>query len=192
MADKKVARSKIIAAKRENAEVEWDHDDPVEFRAHEAMSSLLPLVFNETPKYFKVAHHVAQVVEGVYLKENGAKKKALNDWNNMWDLSGRSHGTAMWLNAAPNLYGDAKNCVTLRDIIGNPFRPITIDRRWLTSTVVDLANAIYDEKAFEKIPLLADALQDSGCNDVEILSHCRGAGPHNRGCWVVDLLTGKE
>ncbi|MCE9531608.1 MAG: hypothetical protein K8T89_10870 [Planctomycetes bacterium] len=77
-------------------------------------------------------------------------------------------------------------------IFGNPFRPVTIDPRWLTSTVVDLAAAIYEEHAFDRLPILADALMDAGCDSDEIIHHCRGDGPHVRGCWVVDLLLGKE
>ena len=85
-----------------------------------------------------------------------------------------------------------EECRIVRDIFGNPFRPITIDPRWLTSTVVDISNAIYDERAFDKMPILADALMDAGCDCEEILNHCRGDGPHVRGCWVVDLLLGKK
>jgi len=80
----------------------------------------------------------------------------------------------------------------LRDIFPNPFRSITLNPRWLTSTVVDLAAAIYDEKAFDRMPILGDALMDAGSDNEEILAHCRGEGPHVRGCWVVDLLLGKE
>jgi hypothetical protein len=79
-----------------------------------------------------------------------------------------------------------------RCIFGNPFRPITIDPRWLTSTVVDLAQAIYEERAFDRMPILADALMDAGCDTEEIIAHCRSDGPHVRGCWVVDLILGKE
>ena len=78
----------------------------------------------------------------------------------------------------------------VRDIFGNPFRPVTIDPRWLTSTVVDLASAIYEERAFDRMPILADALMDAGCDNEEIIAHCRSEGPHVRGCWVVDLLRG--
>ena len=88
--------------------------------------------------------------------------------------------------------GDACLCQLLRDIFGNPFRPVTIDPRWLTSTVIDLADAIYTERAFDRMPILADALMDAGCDSEEIINHCRGPGPHVRGCWVVDLLLGKE
>ncbi len=42
------------------------------------------------------------------------------------------------------------------------------------------------------MPVLADALEDAGCADADILAHCRGHGPHVRGCWVVDLVLGKE
>ncbi len=79
-----------------------------------------------------------------------------------------------------------------RDIFGNPFRPVTLDPRWLTSTVVDLAQAIYEERAFDRMPILADALMDAGCDNEEIINHCRSNGPHVRGCWVVDLILSKD
>jgi hypothetical protein len=79
----------------------------------------------------------------------------------------------------------------IRDIFGNPFRSVALDPRWLTSSVLDLARAIYDERAFDRLPILADALMDAGCDSGEVLDHCRGDGPHVRGCWVVDLLTGR-
>ncbi|WP_238602500.1 hypothetical protein [Fimbriiglobus ruber] len=80
----------------------------------------------------------------------------------------------------------------LRDIFGNPFRPPSVDPAWLTSTVLALARQMYDARDFALIPILADALQDAGCDSDDILAHCRGDGPHVRGCWVVDLLLGKE
>jgi hypothetical protein len=80
----------------------------------------------------------------------------------------------------------------IREIHGNPFRPTTIDPAWLTSTVVELARGIYDERAFDRLPILADALQDAGCDDADVLDHCRGPGPHVRGCWVIDVLLGQS
>jgi len=83
----------------------------------------------------------------------------------------------------------------LHDIFGNPFRPITIDPSWLEwngGTVVKLAQAIYDERAFDRLPILADALEEAGCSDQDILGHCRSGGGHVRGCWVVDLVLGKK
>ena len=79
----------------------------------------------------------------------------------------------------------------IRDIFGNPFRPVAFDPAWLTSTAVALAEGIYADRAFDRLPILADALQDAGCDDADILDHCRGDGPHVRGCWVVDLVLGE-
>src|SRR5262249_11989426 len=76
---------------------------------------------------------------------------------------------------------------TVRCIFGNPFRHVAVDPSWLTSTVVTLAAGINAERAFDRLPILADALQDAGCDNPEVLAHCRGPGPHVRGCWVVDL-----
>ena len=80
----------------------------------------------------------------------------------------------------------------LRDIFGNPFRPARVDPSWMTPTVIAPAQTIYDDRAFDRMPELADALHDAGCDNEKILSHCRGPGPHVRGCWVVDLLLGKK
>ena len=80
----------------------------------------------------------------------------------------------------------------LRDIFINPFRLVSLNPSWLSSNVVDLARTIYEERAFVRLPILADALMDAGCENPDILEHCRGVGPHVRGCWVIDLLLGKE
>jgi hypothetical protein len=77
-------------------------------------------------------------------------------------------------------------------IFGNPFRPITADAAWLTPTAVSLAQAIYDDRAFDRLPILADALEDAGCDNADLLNHCRLPGEHVRGCWPVDLLSGKQ
>ena len=69
-----------------------------------------------------------------------------------------------------------------RDIFGNPFRPVTTDPRWLTSTAVSLATGIYQDRAFDRLPILADALEDAGCNEPALLEHCRSDSPHVRGC----------
>src|SRR5262249_39651185 len=77
----------------------------------------------------------------------------------------------------------------------DPFRPVDtpactcrpshlIDAAWLTSNVVALAQAIFDEKAYDRLPILADALEDAGCDQADILNHCRQPGEHVRGCWV--------
>lgn len=80
-----------------------------------------------------------------------------------------------------------------RDVFGPIlFRPDTLDPRWRTETVVPLAAGIYADRAFDRLPILADALEDAGCDNADILTHCRGDGPHVRGCWVVDLVLGKR
>ena len=78
-----------------------------------------------------------------------------------------------------------------RCVFGDPFRPAVVDRAWLTADVVALATGVYEDRAFDRLPILADALQDAGCEDADILEHCRQPGPHARGCWVADALTGR-
>ena len=79
----------------------------------------------------------------------------------------------------------------LRDIFGNPFRPVVADPAWLTPTVRSIAGAIYNDRAFDRLPILADALEEAGCTNADVLLHCRQPGEHVRGCWVVDLMLGK-
>jgi len=85
-----------------------------------------------------------------------------------------------------------RQAALLRDIFGNPFRPVAFDPSWRTETAVGIARGIYEDRAFERMPILADALEEAGCEHPDILSHCREPGEHVRGCWVVDLVLGKE
>jgi hypothetical protein len=83
----------------------------------------------------------------------------------------------------------------VREVIGNPFQSFVVNPEWLSwrdGTVRILAQRIYDERTFEVMPILADALQDAGCEDNNALTHCRSSGPHVRGCWVLDALLGKS
>jgi hypothetical protein len=81
----------------------------------------------------------------------------------------------------------------LRDVFGClPFRSVTLAPAWITPTVRRLAETVYEQRTFDRLPILADALEEAGCTDAEVLNHCRGEGPHVRGCWVVDLILGKE
>lgn len=72
------------------------------------------------------------------------------------------------------------------------FRSLALDPAWRTFTVTQLAEAIYQERAFDRLPILADALEEAGCTQRDILNHCRQPGVHVRGCFVVDLVVGKE
>jgi hypothetical protein len=80
----------------------------------------------------------------------------------------------------------------LRCVFGNPFRPVALDPVWRTDTVLALARQMCDTGDFFAMPILADALQEAGCEDEAVLAHCRGDGPHVRGCWACDLVLGKE
>lgn len=106
----------------------------------------------------------------------------------------------------------------VRELFGNPFRRVRVIgthlrgriagwpdekkpeeilfvREWLhwhEGLIVQLADAIHEERAFERLPILADALEDAGCEVSEILAHLREPGCHQRGCWVLDLIRGRE
>jgi hypothetical protein len=86
----------------------------------------------------------------------------------------------------------AFQCHLLRDVFGDPFRPGRIEPTWRTPDVLALAGAVYQEKAFDRLPILADALEEAGCTDARVRKHCRGEGVHVKGCWVVDLVLGKS
>jgi hypothetical protein len=92
----------------------------------------------------------------------------------------------------------AVQATLLRDVIGNPFRPLLLDLAWRTPTVLALAQAAYDNRILpsghlepDRLAVLADALEESGCTDAEILGHLRGPGPHVRGCFLVDAILTK-
>jgi hypothetical protein len=87
-----------------------------------------------------------------------------------------------------------RRCAWVRDLFGNPFRPRSLNAAWLhwnDGAVRKTVRTIYDEGRFADLPLLADALEEAGCDDAFLLHHCRQAGGHVRGCWAVDLLTGR-
>jgi hypothetical protein len=93
----------------------------------------------------------------------------------------------------------AKNCELIRDIFGNPFRPAALDPAWLTAPVLALALAAYEERTLpagtldaSRLAVLADALEEAGCDNAEVLMHLRSPGPHVRGCFPVDLILGKR
>jgi hypothetical protein len=88
---------------------------------------------------------------------------------------------------------EREQCALVRDIFGNPFRPVSISPAWLTPTVSSLAAVAYEERALPsgeldtaRLAVLADALEETGCQDANILAHLRSPGPHVRGCWPVD------
>jgi hypothetical protein len=83
----------------------------------------------------------------------------------------------------------------LRHVIGNPFRPAAVDPAWLSAhdgVARAIVQVIHDEQRYDDLPFLADALEDAGCTDADLLGHCRGPGPHFRGCWAVGLILSKD
>ena len=91
------------------------------------------------------------------------------------------------LNAA-----DAMQAQIFRDIVGNPFKQTASQAHWKTRSVLQLAQAIYDDRQFDLMPILGDALEEAGCESEDLLKHCRSGDVHVRGCWAVDLILGKE
>jgi len=123
-----------------------------------------------------------------------AGRRRTTVWGRLFELPRRMLGWS-WPREAQdeNLKERGKTwCPIIRCVFGNPFRPVAFDPNWRTSTAVALAQQIYASRDFSAMPILADALQDTGCDNAGILDHCRGPGPHVRGCWVVDLVLGKE
>lgn len=96
-------------------------------------------------------------------------------------------------------WGRTAQCELIRDVVGNPFRSISIEPFPLPAEVVRVAQAAYDQRSLPcgtlsnpHLRVLADALEEAGCANTDILSHCREAGTHVRGCWVVDLILEKN
>jgi hypothetical protein len=162
--------------------------------------------------------HAAQAVEGHYEKRklHGEGEEADVELNWAMDharVEGRGRLRALsdlwvWLDApawkrdrsTPFWEAERKEQAALtRDIFGNPFRPVVFDPIWRSATVIALAQATYDDRILpagaldaDRLAVLADALEDTGCDNANILSHLRGPGPHVRGCWALDLLLGKK
>jgi hypothetical protein len=110
----------------------------------------------------------------------------------LWQVTTSTSGIPINSARARKLDG-IQQCELIREIFGNPFRPITFSPAWRTTDVMLLANGIYAERAFDRMPILADALQDAGCDSDAILNHLRDANAtHVRGCWALDLVLGKE
>jgi hypothetical protein len=175
-----------------NAAVEGSRDythgipQVVWWRAAEAVDQLLPPEDQELWwRLFLVWQNVAFAMEGEQLVKEGATPEMLEGWA---DQSVESEKIMGWTAIDPN----AILADVLREIIGNRFRPAAIDAKWLTATVRSLAQQMYESRDFSTMPVLADALEEAGCTNADLLSHVRGPGPHVRGCWALDLIFGKS
>jgi len=88
--------------------------------------------------------------------------------------------------------GELRLAQLLREVFGNPFHTLPLDPAFLAPAVAALARAIYTDRAFDRMPELGEVLESAGCTNADVLAHCREPGPHVRGCWVLDILLGKE
>jgi hypothetical protein len=105
--------------------------------------------------------------------------------------NGRAEDSAAWEAARDSEL--ARQADLFRDLAGNPFRPAAVPDdvlRWNDGTVRRLARSAYEDRAFDRLPILADALEEAGCDNADLLSHCRDLGDHSRGCWALDSLLG--
>ena len=106
-------------------------------------------------------------------------------WNGAWSGTVGAHDSPEWR------ADRAKQADLLREIFGNPLRPVRVEPEWLTwnnRTVPQIAARIYESNAFHDLPILADAVEEAGCTNAELLAHLRRPGGHVRGCWALDLL----
>jgi hypothetical protein len=138
------------------------------------------------------AHEAAHLVATSCLKI--PKRAALMAWL-PGEVARHVIGSAV-TRPVPRLDERKQLAALLRDVIGNPFRPPQpvppAVLAWNHGTAPRIAQSIYDDRAFGRLPVLADALEDAGCADPDLLGHLREPGPHARGCWALDLLLGKE
>ena len=114
------------------------------------------------------------------------------EWQNYFHAEDEHRAADEAMDARLNAREATKQSALIRDIFGITFSSVNFSAEWRTDTALALARQMYESRDFSAMPILADALQDAGCDSADILNHCRGPGPHVRGCWVVDLVLGKE
>jgi hypothetical protein len=137
--------------------------------------------------------HIWSHTKASVIAENAANAVAYETFQASGHVADVAMNTPLW--HAAEATERATQCDLLRDLFGNPFRRVVVEPVWLgwnDGTVVKLAECIYTERDWSTLPVLADALEDAGCNRPELLAHLRGPGPHARGCHVLDALLGKE
>jgi hypothetical protein len=98
---------------------------------------------------------------------------------------GTALAVAAWAESSHKRLAEEAEIDFLRCVTGNPFRPVQVNPRWLTAAVASLARTIYEERSHACLPILADALEEAGCDNKDMLTHLRSDGPHCRGCWPV-------
>jgi hypothetical protein len=137
----------------------------------------------------ELADRVAQTLAQQKVGDSPESVSPEQEWRDFTKHPAAQAWDQAWRGETAAVHGQLASL--MRCVYGNPFRPVTLDPSWLTATVTCLAQAIYADRAFDRLPILADALEDAGCTNQDILAHCRSGGEHVRGCWVVDLLLAK-
>jgi hypothetical protein len=147
-----------------------------------------------TDDELRAAHEAAEEVEPTSMNERPWNYVCLLCYGHLYIAEPRAREAAGQLAEAALQTPESRvtACAVLRDIFGNPFRAPTFSPSCRTDTAVALACQMYESRDFSAMPILADALQDAGCDSADILDHCRAREAHVRGCWVVDLLLGSE
>jgi hypothetical protein len=140
---------------------------------------------------FDAAHQAGNESEGVPARSAALVSLALGEGNNLaleaWEdlidltpVEARPARRAWGAQVARCIWGPL------------PFCQVTLDDSWITAEGLLLSRGMYESRDFAAMPLLADALEEAGCDSADVLAHCRGLGAHARGCWVVDLPLAKE
>jgi hypothetical protein len=171
--------SAVLEMIAHDAEGEWTFEEAD--RAQQGAVRILQLVVEDASE--QRWHYVAQALGDALLM-------AVHGKTATYFVAAGCQTAAGYL--ATGEWEERRQVALVHEIFGNPFRPVALDPLWLTTDVLALARGIYDERAFDRMPILADALQDAGCDNDDVLRHCRDAKQtHVRGCWALDLLLNK-
>jgi hypothetical protein len=188
-ADFRTTRQQMKAA-RKAAEAAVQHTRKPFTHRRDLEADLLGFNPNPSPQWMRVEMSDLPAVRVAQLAELVARPANLNA--SLLPGLGETVWNALHADRTKCREEQFAQCILLRDVFGNPFRPVAFDPAWRTDTAVALARGMYGSRDFSAMPILADALQDAGCENDDLLAHCRDAKQvHVRGCWVVDLVLGK-
>jgi hypothetical protein len=186
--DRQVTVEQLIAAYKAAWDATWDGAPAIaKYAAFAAYRDAAFAAFRDTVATFRGT-------------EWGRYKLLAKHWDSSWEGERARVEDAVEVSATT--FAGVMHTTLFRDLFGNPFHPVSISPAvlaWNDALVVRIAQAAYEERQLPegtldngRLAVLADALEEAGCTDADILGHCRGAGPHVRGCWPLDLILGKS
>jgi hypothetical protein len=158
---------------------------------HPTNAAYIAVTFQNTTSHDAAVGAAAEVAEAVWCEASVRKRISLGRWPPPRAEDPAVRAACVKVGDGARAAERAAQCQLLRDIFHGPRRAVYFQSRWRTDTVLRVAQGIYADRAFDRLPVVGDALEDAGCADEQILEHCRRPGEHVRGCWVVDLLLGK-